>query len=92
MDRSRVTNTCGMPSVPSVEKEAKCLIETDRGQPALEWVVGKPGMGRFSRDVRDRGNQMPEGQGKGVSGGGHGRGRDLRQDVKEWGKGASGLQ
>lgn len=64
----------------------------DRGQPALEWVVGKPGMGRFSRDVRHRGNPMPEGQGKGVPGGGHGRGRDLRQDVKEWGRSASGLQ
>lgn len=39
MDRTHVMNTYVMLSVPSVGKEAKCLIETDSGQAALGWAV-----------------------------------------------------
>lgn len=88
MDRTHVMNTYVMLSVPSVGKEAKCLTETDSGQAALGWAV---------REAWD-GTAQPRwaGQGKPDIGSvlqvGGAEGADLRQEIKEWGKCASGLQ
>lgn len=68
MDRTHVMNTYVMLGVPSVRKEAKCLVETDSGQAALEWAVreawngtAQPRWAGQGRYWKSRGKRAPGG-------------------------------
>lgn len=99
MGRTHVMNTCVTRSTPGVGKEAEYLTETDGdsqlgGGSQVQLGVGCQGSWRWDipaercrteeTTLGQAGEEVPQVEG--------GEGADLRQEIKEWGKTASGLQ